>query len=241
VPQGAEEADGESLIRVVRDQAGKGADWIKVYGDYRAGPNGQTLPTFSQEEMTRIVETARSIGRPVAVHSSTPEGMRRAIMAGAETIEHGDGGTAEVFALMKQKGVALCPTLAAGHATSQYAGWKPGEQPEPQGVQRKRASFKLALDAGVTIAAGSDVGVFTHGDEARELELMVAYGMPAIDTLKSATSVNAKVMHMETQIGRVAPGLFADLIAVTGDPSKDISATKNVTFVMKNGAVVKKP
>jgi len=241
VPQGAEEADGESLIRVVRDQAGKGADWIKVYGDYRAGPNGQTVPTFSSEEMTRIVDTARSIGRPVAVHSSTPEGMRRAVMAGAETIEHGDGGTAEVFALMKQKGVALCPTLAAGHATSQYAGWKPGEQPEPQGVQRKRASFKLALDAGVTIAAGSDVGVFTHGEEARELELMVAYGMPALDTLKSATSVNARVMHMETQIGRVAAGLFADLIAVGGDPSQDISATRKVTFVMKNGAVVKKP
>ncbi|HEX5216430.1 MAG TPA: amidohydrolase family protein [Vicinamibacterales bacterium] len=241
VPQGAEEADGESLIRVVRDQAGKGADWIKVYGDYRAGPNGQTVPTFSQEEMTRIVDTARSIGRPVAVHSSTPEGMRRAIIAGAETIEHGDGGTAEVFALMKQKGVALCPTLAAGHATSQYAGWKPGEQPEPQGVQRKRASFKLALDAGVTIAAGSDVGVFAHGDEARELELMVNYGMPALETLKSVTSINAKVMHMETQIGRVAAGLFADLIAVGGDPSRDISATRKVTFVMKNGAVVKKP
>jgi len=241
VPQGAQEADGDGLIRVVRDQAGKGADWIKVYGDYRAGPNGQTMPTFSQEEMTRIVDTARSIGRPVAVHSSTPEGMRRAVVAGAETIEHGDGGTAEVFALMKQKGVALCPTLAAGHATSQYSGWKPGEQPEPQGVQRKRASFKLALDAGVTIAAGSDVGVFAHGDEARELELMVAYGMPAIDTLRSATSVNAKVMHMETQIGRVAPGLFADLIAVAGDPTKDISATRKVSFVMKNGAVVKKP
>ena len=241
VPQGAQEADGDALIRVVRDQAGKGADWIKVYGDYRAGPNGQTMPTFSQEEMTRIVDTARSIGRPVAVHSSTPEGMRRAVVAGAETIEHGDGGTAEVFALMKQKGVALCPTLAAGHATSQYSGWKPGEQPEPQGVQRKRASFKLALDAGVTIAAGSDVGVFAHGDEARELELMVAYGMPAIDTLKSTTSVNAKVMHMETQIGRVAPGLFADLIAVAGDPTKDISATRKVSFVMKNGAVVKKP
>ena len=241
VPQGAEEADGDALIRVVRDQAGKGADWIKVYGDYRAGPNGQTVPTFSQEEMNRIVETARSLGRPVSVHASTPEGMRRAIIAGAETIEHGDGGTAEVFALMKQKGVALCPTLAAGHATSQYAGWKPGESPEPAGVQRKRASFKLALDAGVTIAAGSDVGVFAHGDEARELELMVAYGMTAIDTLRSATSVNAKVMHMETQIGRVAPGLFADLIAVAGDPTQDISVTRKVTFVMKNGAVVKKP
>jgi len=240
VPQGAEEADGNDLIRVVRDQAGKGADWIKVYGDYRAGPNGQTVPTFSQEEMNLIVSTARSLGRPVAVHASSPEGMRRATLAGAETIEHGDAGTAEVFQLMKDKGVALCPTLAAGHATSQYAGWRPGQDPEPAGVQRKRQSFKAALDAGVTIASGSDVGVFTHGDEARELELMVAYGMSAIDALKSATSVDAKVLHMENQIGRVAQGLQADLIAVDGDPSKDISALRRVKLVMKAGTVVKR-
>jgi imidazolonepropionase-like amidohydrolase len=240
VPQGAEEANGNDLIRVVRDQAGKGADWIKVYGDYRAGPNGQTVPTFSQDEMNLIVSTAKSIGRPVAVHSSTPEGMRRAVLAGAETIEHGDGGTPEVFQLMKEKGVALCPTLAAGHATSQYAGWRPGTDPEPQGVQRKRQSFKAALDAGVTIASGSDVGVFAHGDEAREIELMVAYGMAPIDALKSATSVDAKVLHMENQIGRVAQGLQADLVAVDGDPVKDISALRKVKLVMKAGAVVKR-
>jgi imidazolonepropionase-like amidohydrolase len=240
VPQGAEEANGNDLIRVVRDQAGKGADWIKVYGDYRAGPNGQTLPTFSQEEMNLIVSTAKSIGRPVAVHSSTAEGMRRAILAGAETIEHGDGGTPEVFQLMKEKGVALCPTLAAGHATSQYSGWRPGIDPEPQGIQRKRESFKAALAAGVTIASGSDVGVFTHGDEAREIELMVAYGMPAIDALKSATSIDAKVLHMENQIGKVAQGLQADLLAVDGDPTKDMSVLHKVRLVMKAGALAVK-
>jgi len=240
VPQGAEEANGNDLIRVVRDQAGKGADWIKVYGDYRAGPNGQTMATFSQEEMNLIVSTAKSIGRPVAVHSSTPEGMRRAILAGAETIEHGDGGTPEVFQLMKEKGVALCPTLAAGHATSQYSGWRPGTDPEPQGVQRKRQSFKAALDAGVTIASGSDVGVFTHGEESRELELMVAYGMAPIEVLKSATSVDARVLHMENQIGKVTQGLQADLLAVDGDPTKDMSVLKKVKLVMKAGTVVKR-
>jgi len=240
IPQGAEEADGQTLVRVVRDQAGHGADWIKVYGDYRAGPNGEAMATFSQDEMNLIVTTASSIGRPVVVHSSTPEGMRRAVMAGARTIEHGDGGTAEIFKLMAAQGVALCPTLAAGDATSQYGGWKKGTDPEPAGIRRKRESFKLALDSGVTIAAGSDVGVFPHGESARELELMVAYGMPALAALKSATSVNARVMKMEVQIGRVATGLLADLIAVTGDPVADISATRKVTFVMKGGVVVRR-
>jgi imidazolonepropionase-like amidohydrolase len=239
IPQGAEEADGNDLIRVVRDQAGKGADWIKVYGDYRAGPRGETMPTFSQDEMNLIVATAKSIGRPVSVHSSTPEGMRRAILAGAETIEHGDGGTAEVFKLMAERNVALCPTLAAGDATAQYAGWKKGVDPEPAGIRRKRESFKLALDAGVTIASGSDVGVYSHGDNAREIEMMVAYGMKPIDALRSATSIDAKVLHLDTQIGHVASNWFADLIAVQGDPTVDIKALHQVKFVMKAGQRVK--
>src|SRR5476649_2577018 len=139
VPQGAEEADGvDSLMRVVRDQIGKGADWIKLYGDYRWGPLPGSHPTFTLDEMKLAVETARSAGVPVSVHTATPEGMRRAILAGAETIEHGDAGTAEVFKLMVEHRVALCPTLAAGDATSQYAGWKKGQQPEPQAIARKR-------------------------------------------------------------------------------------------------------
>jgi imidazolonepropionase-like amidohydrolase len=240
IPQGAEEADGSALVRVVREQAAKGADWIKVYGDYRAGPRGETVPTFSLDEMRLIVETARSLGRPVAVHASTPEGLRRAILAGAETIEHGNDGTPEIFKLMAERGVALCPTLAAGDATSQYAGWKKGTAPEPAGIRRKRESFQQALAAGVTIAAGSDVGVFPHGDNARELELMVAYGMTPLDALKSATSVDARVLHLQSQIGRVAPGLQADLLVVHGDPTRDISAVRRVAAVMKAGMVVRR-
>jgi imidazolonepropionase-like amidohydrolase len=237
VPQGAEEADGvDSLTRVVRDQIGHGADWIKLYGDYRWGPLPGAHATFSLEEMKLAVATARDAGVPVAVHAGSSEGMRRAILAGAETIEHGDGGTPELFKLMVERHVALCPTLAATEATAQYSGWKKG-QPEPPGIVQKRAIFKAALDAGVTILSGSDIGVFPHGENAREIELMVDYGMPRLDALKAATSVAGRVLHMN--IGEVKPGMFADLIAVDGDPATDISALRRVKFVMKAGTVYK--
>lgn len=236
VPQGAEEADIDSIVRVVRDQIGHGADWIKLYGDYRWGPQPGAHPTFSIEEMKLAVEAAKSAGVPVAVHTSTAEGMRRTILAGAETIEHGDQGTPEVFKMMVEHHVALCPTLTAGWSTAQYAGWD-GKSPEPAGIQRKRASFKAALDAGVTIISGSDVGVFNHGLNAKEIELMVDYGMPKVDAIKAATSVAGKVLHME--IGAVKTGMLADIIAVEGDPTADITALRRVKFVMKGGTVYK--
>ena len=164
--------------------------------------------------------------------------MRRAILGGCETLEHGDAGTPEIFALMHEKGVALCPTLAAGDAVSQYRGWKKGIEPEPERIKNKRATFKQALDAGVTICFGGDVGVFAHGDNAREMEMMVEYGMKPLDVLRSATSVNARVFHLE-QLGQIKPNFLADLVVVEGKPDIRISDTRKVKLVVKNGEIVK--
>ncbi len=241
-PQGAEEADGiDGVVHVTRSQIAHGADWIKVYADYRWGPRGETMPSFSEAELRAIVETARSSGRPVAAHASTPEGIRRAIMAGVETIEHGDGGTDETWRLMKEHNITFCPTVAAGDATRQYAGWKKGVDPEPAAIAAKRASFRAALAAGVTMCMGGDVGVYTHGDNAREMEIMVDYGMSPLAVMKAATSVNATMLHWENRVGRVAPGLLADLVAVRGDPTRDIHAVRSVVMVMKGGVIERRP
>ena len=237
VPLGAETVSGiDEAIQTVRRQIGNGSDFIKVYADYRWIPGEPAQPTFLQNEIEVMVATAKSAGRYVVAHASTPEGIRRAVLAGVETIEHGDLGTIKEFNLMKENDVAFCPTLAAGEAVEQYGGWIKGKSPVPKRIIQKKASFEEAIQSGVEIIFGGDVGVFSHGENYREMELMVEYGMTPLAVLQSATSVNARVFHLDG-FGQIRKGFFADIIAVQGDPTKDISAIKSVKFVMKDGEV----
>ncbi|HKU13867.1 MAG TPA: amidohydrolase family protein [Steroidobacteraceae bacterium] len=238
VPQGAEEATGEDMVRAVRRQIAAGADVVKLYADYRWRPGEPRRPTMSEAELRAATAAAHDAGRTVAAHSTTEEGMRRSIAAGVDTIEHGYGGTKETFRAMKDRGVVLCPTLAAVDSVARYQGWN-GRDPAPAEIELSRASFKAARAAGVTICAGGDVGVFTHGDNVRELELMQDAGMPAREVLMAATSVNAHAFRIDDKVGAVRAGLIADLVAVAGDPSTDIRALRQVRMVMKSGKVVR--
>lgn len=238
IPLGAEEADGtDGLTRAIRSQIGHGADVIKLYADYRWGLNKTPAPTFTTSELKLAVEVAGSSGRYVVVHSGTEEGMRRAIAAGVRTIEHGDGGTPELFKQMREKGIALCPTLTATESIASYKGWRKGIDPETPAIIQKHKIFNEALKAGVTICMGGDVGVFAHGDNSREMILMVEYGMKPMDVLHAATAVNADVFGLSL-LGNIKPAFLADLVAVKGNPAANISALKQVSLVMKNGILM---
>ena len=241
-PQGAVEVSGrDGVVEETRRQIGGGADWVKVYADYRWGPDGEPRPTFSEEELRLIVETAAASGRKTMAHAASDEGMRRAVAAGVATIEHGDEGSLETYRLMARRGVAICPTLGAVEAVTRYDGWDGSDATRPPLVEAKRTQMRRALEAGATICNGSDVGVFDHGDNAWELELLVAYGMTPLAAMRAATSVNARIIGMDDEIGRIAPGMVADLAAFGGDPSAEISRLRDVRFVMQQGAIIRRP
>jgi imidazolonepropionase-like amidohydrolase len=239
VPQGAQEVAGvDETIRAVRDQVAAGADIVKFYADYHWGKGEPSRPTLSQAELDAGVAAAHDAGRMVAVHATTAEGMMRAVRAGTDTIEHGYGGTAEVFKAMAAKGIALCPTLGASEAYARYFQHWNGQEPAPESVQENRRSFKLAMAAGVPICMGGDVGVFSHGRNWLEMEAMQRGGMSPAQVLISATSRNARILHL-TDRGEVKPGLLADLVAVDGDPTRDVAAVEHVRLVIKGGKVVR--
>jgi imidazolonepropionase-like amidohydrolase len=239
IPQGAEEISGaDEMTRAARDQIAAGADLIKMYADYHYRPHEPSRPTMTEAEMAAGVAVAHDAGRLAAAHATTAEGMRRAVAAGVDTIEHGYGGTADVFKAMAAKHIALCPTIAASEAYARYfQNWN-GQEPAPESVQENRRSFRLALQAGVPICMGGDVGVFAHGKNWLEMEAMQRAGMPAPQVLIAATSGNARIFHL-TDRGQVKPDMLADLVAVDGDPTKDVSAVEHVRFVMKGGQIVR--
>jgi len=237
IPQGAEEVSGaDEMTRAARDQIAAGADVIKMYADYHYLPGEPSRPTLTEAEMAAGVVVAHDAGRLAAAHATTAEGMRRAILAGVDTVEHGYGGTPEVFKMMHDRGTALCPTIGASEAYARYfQGWN-GQEPAPESVQENRRSFQMAMKAGVKICMGGDVGVFAHGKNWLEMEAMQRAGMAAADVMIAATSGNASIFRLADR-GSVKPGFLADLVAMPGDPTRDVSAAEHVNFVMKGGQV----
>lgn len=237
----------EDAKKAVRQRYKNGADCIKITatgGVLSVAKSGDN-PQFTLEEVKAICDTAKDYGMHVAAHAHGDEGMQRAIIGGVKTIEHGTYMSAETMNLMKKHDAYLVPTLTAGKEVEEKAKI-PGFYPDivvPKALAvgpQIQGTFAKAYKKGVGIAFGTDAGVFKHGNNGKEFGFMVEAGMPAIETIQSATITNAMLLKMENEIGQIKKGFFADIIAVDEDPTKNIFTMENVVFVMKDGVVYKK-
>ena len=235
--------DSEQLIEVIREQVKQGADFTKIYEtgrDQIVDGKFQTPYQYTEAQLAAAVTEAARTGRRVAVHATGEPGTLYAVKAGVESVDHADQLSDETMRLMKEKGIPAVPTFAiveyfADHATS------PAMADRERKMQAFHSQeFKKQLAAGVPMAVGSDVGPFPHGTQAREFELMVQYGMNPVAVLQADLLNGAKLLGWEGEIGELKPGYFADIVAVPGDPTKDISMLKQVSFVMKGGTVYRK-
>lgn len=235
----------EEVRNAVRYMVKYGADVIKICatGGVLSLTDSAGLQQYTEEEMRAVVETATMLQRRVAAHAHGTAGIKAAVRAGVTSIEHGSILDPEAVQLMKQRGTWLVPTLLAGYTVESLATAK--KLPPPVAVKalavapRMRASFKMAVDAGVKIALGTDAGVMPHGTNAREFELMVQYGMAPMQAIQAGTLNGATLLGREADVGSLAPGKLADLVAVKGDPLEDIKTLQHVEFVMKGGVVFK--
>jgi imidazolonepropionase-like amidohydrolase len=244
VPKGVQIIDGPVEARkAAREQLDHGADWIKVYMTHRSwvGKNGElaSQPTLTLEELHAIVDETHGWGKRVACHAYSGEGMQRALDSGCDSIEHGLVLTDAQIAQMVKQGTWLCPTLSV-----YYTDWAPADSPQGQRdrkrVSEHEASFRRALKAGVKIAFGTDMGGIPWTEPiAQEFPRMVEFGMTPMQAIQSATTRAAELLDMKGKIGVIAPGAYADVVAVAGDPLTDIKVLENVSFVMKDGQVFK--
>lgn len=236
----------EDARKAVRQRYKNGADWIKITatgGVLSVAKSGDN-PQFTIEEIKAICETAKDYGMYVAAHAHGDEGMRRAIIGGVKTIEHGTYMSTGTMELMKKHDAYLVPTITAGKEVAEkakIAGFYPDiVVPKALAVGPQiQGTFASAYKKGVGIAFGTDAGVFKHGNNGKEFGFMVEAGMPAMETIQSATVTNAMLLNMKSEIGQIKKGFYADIIAVDDDPTKNIATMENVVFVMKDGKVYK--
>jgi imidazolonepropionase-like amidohydrolase len=239
LPQGAQEVSGvEEAKKAVREQIQHGADWIKVYADFEIGPDANTVVTFTQQELNEIVSLAHQLGRPVSAHATSDEGMQSAISAGVDSIEHGIQGKRDSFKLMAQKRIAWLPTITQVEAYAEYFdGYHVGDAPSKT-MQQISSAFAIARQENVLIGLGSDVGVYRHGDNYRELAWMLKLGMTPQQVLLASTKNNATILKMQNKIGQITAGYLADMVVLEGNPLTNFEVLQFPVAVYKDGRVV---